>query len=113
MRRPDFQTKQILRAPLERTYSLPQVRELLGVGRTRLHELLKIGQAQKGLHPTRGGLWPTYKISWKSRRVPEGAIHRYLEHMQRLESDPMFAAAMHAQARTMGDPMVRRREAVA
>lgn len=84
---------------LERTYSLLETREMLGVGDTTLHALLNLGRKYKGLHPLKGGLWPSYKLSHKKRRVPESALARHIQHMFRLENEPMFAAEMRAKAR--------------
>jgi hypothetical protein len=73
---------------------------LLGIGETELHKLLNLGRKFKGLHPLKGGLYPTFKLSHKNRRVPVGAIARHLNHKLRLEMDAGFAAQMRAKART-------------
>lgn len=88
-------------AEIEPMLSLAQVRERLGCGITRMHELINLGLRHQGLHPTLGGLWPTFKLSHKCRRVPLGAIVRHEEHMLRLEVDGMWAAAQRCKASSM------------
>ncbi len=90
------------REPLEKTYSIEEVMEHLGCGETKLHELLQYGRKFRGCHPTKGGLFPTFKVSHRSRRICASAIERHKAHMTKLELDEMFAAAMKAKARTLG-----------
>lgn len=104
--RPDFRQAA---APLEATYSLAEVREHLGIGETALHELLYLGKRCKGVHPLKGGLFPTFKLSHKKRRVPASAIERHKAHMLRLEIDDQFRAEMKAKARGLAlNPYGRR-----
>ncbi len=69
---------------LEQTFSTDEVRAHLGCGKTQLFELIKLGRRHKGCHPTRGGLYPTFRASFKSRRVPLSAIERHKQHMARV-----------------------------
>lgn len=88
---------------LEATYSTADAMIHLGICKTKLHELLKLGKKFCGCHPLKGGLFPTYKVSHRNRRIPIGAIERHLAHMACLESDAMFAAQMGAAARQLGE----------
>lgn len=84
---------------LEPTFSLGQTAQHLGCGRTAVSELVALGKAYKSkLHPTRGGLWPTFKISHKNRRVPLSAIDRHKRHMARLAGEPEPPATLVVQA---------------
>lgn len=58
------------RAPVqaEQLYTPDEACNLLGLGKTRLYELMDSG-----------AIAPTYKLSHKARRIPESAIKRYLE----------------------------------
>jgi hypothetical protein len=76
------------RPALEPRYTLAQAMQLLGCGPTRLHELLKLGREYGArLHPSKGGLWPTYKLSHKCRLVPASAIERHTRHMARVHGE--------------------------
>lgn len=87
MSKAGFQVKST--AALEETFSLAETARHLGCGRTAVAELVKLGKEYKAkLHPTRGGLWPTFKVSWKNRRVPLSAIDRHKQHMARLAGEP-------------------------
>jgi hypothetical protein len=75
---------------LEPTFSLAETAKHLGCGRTRISELVDLGLAHGArLHPTRGGLWPTFKISHKNRRVPLSAIDRHKRHMAKIAGEPV------------------------
>ena len=87
--------------PLEPTYSTAAVMRHLGLGRTKLHELIVLGRKFKGCHPLRGGLFPTFLATTRSRRIPLGAIERHKAHLARLETDPIFRAQMRAAARAL------------
>ncbi len=89
--------------PLEVTYSTAAVQRHLGIGKTKLHELLAFGRKFKGCHPLRGGLHPTFLATPRSRRIPLGAIERHKAHLQRLETDAIFRAQMRVQARMLGE----------
>lgn len=88
---------------LERTYSTADVMHHLGVAKTKLHELLKLGEKFQGCHPLKGGLYPTFKVSHKNRRITAGAIARHKEHMARLATDAIFRAQMRVRARMLGE----------
>jgi hypothetical protein len=76
---------------LEATYSLAQTCEHLGIGKTQVAELIRYGvQYGRNLHPTKGGLWPTYKLSHKNRRVTIEAIERHIKHQVRVHGEAMI-----------------------
>ena len=87
---------------------MAETRAQLGVGETELCALLWLGRKFRGLHPLRGGLWPTFKLSHKNRRVPASAIARHMQHKLRLEMDDKFAAEMRAKARTVDNTPYRK-----
>ncbi len=89
---------------LEPTYSTAAVMQHLGIGRTKLHELIELGRIFSGVHPLRGGLFPTFLATTRSRRIPVGALDRHKAHLARLESDAMFRAEMRAKARGLQEP---------
>lgn len=73
------------RDALEPTYSLAEVAARFGCTTWQINELVQLGkQHGSKLHPTRGGLWPTFKPSHKCRRVPLSAIYRHEAHMSRV-----------------------------
>lgn len=83
-----FQVKST--ASLEVTFSLNDTAKHLGCGRTTVSDLVKLGKTYKEkLHPMRGGLWPTFKVSHKNRRVPLSAIDRHKRHMAKLAGEPL------------------------
>ncbi len=90
--------------PLEATYSTAAVMIHLGIGRTKLHELVELGRKFKGCHPIRGGLYPTFLATTRSRRIPAGAIERHKAHLARLEVDVIFRAQMRVAARGLREP---------
>lgn len=89
---------------LEPTYSTAAVMRHLGLGNTKLHELIALGRKFQGCHPLKGGLYPTFLATTRSRRIPAGAIERHKAHLARLEADPMFAAQKRAEARALREP---------
>jgi len=67
---------------LEPTFSVAEVAAHFGCGRWQVQQLVHLGRVHgQALHPTRGGLWPTFKPSHKSRRIPLSAIERHKRHM--------------------------------
>ena len=75
-------------AALEPRYTLTESMHLLGCGTTRLHELITLGREYgPRLHPRKGGLWPTYKLSHKCRLIPASAIARHTQHMARVHGE--------------------------
>jgi excisionase family DNA binding protein len=56
------------RVCIDQMYTPDEVCALLKIGRSRLYELLDAGV-----------IFPTYKIGHRARRIPAGAIARYLE----------------------------------
>jgi transposase len=67
---------------LEPTYSLDEVAAHFGQSKRQIAELVELGRLYGvALHPTRGGLHPTFKPSHKSRRIPLSAIERHKRHM--------------------------------
>jgi hypothetical protein len=70
---------------LEPTYSVDEVATRWGCGVWAVHQLVKYGRRYGAkLHPTRGGLWPTFKPLHKSRRIPLSAIERHERFMEKL-----------------------------
>lgn len=70
---------------LEPTYSLAEVAEHFGCSKDQVLKLVQFGVVHgPKLHPTRGGLYPTFKPSHKSRRIPLSAIERHKAHMARV-----------------------------
>lgn len=70
---------------LEPTYSLDEVADHFGQSKRQIAELVELGRRHgQALHPTRGGLHPTFKPSHKSRRIPLSAIERHKCHMARV-----------------------------
>lgn len=78
--------------PLEPTYSRAEVMAFFGIRATALWRLMQDGLHHKGPHGLRGGLWPWFRPTHKCVRITKTAIDRHVEHMQRIESDPMFRA---------------------
>jgi hypothetical protein len=79
---------------LEPTYSVDEVRLHFGFqGKDVVFELLALGRKYgAALHPTKGGLYPTFKPSHKSRRIPLSAIERHKRHMSRVHDGAASAA---------------------
>jgi hypothetical protein len=70
---------------LEPTYSVDEVAHHFGCGKWQVQELVRLGVLHgQALHPSRGGLYPTFKPSHKSRRIPLSAIERHKRHMARV-----------------------------
>jgi hypothetical protein len=86
---------------LESTCSMAEARAHMGIGETQLHALIFLGKKFCGLHPLKGGIYPTFKLSHKNRRIPISAIQQHEQHKLRLEMDAKFAAEMQAKARTV------------
>jgi hypothetical protein len=73
------------REQLEPTYSVQEVAEHFGCSEWQVHQLITLGRLHKQrLHPTRGGLYPTFRVSHKCRRIPRSAIERHKRHMDSL-----------------------------
>jgi len=70
---------------LEPTYSVAEVAAHFGCGKWQIQELVRLGMVHgQALHPLRGGFYPTFKPSHKSRRIPLSAIERHKRHMARV-----------------------------
>jgi len=70
---------------LEPTYSVDEVATHLGCGKWQVQQLVRLGLVHgQSLHPSRGGLFPTFKTSHKSRRIPLSAIERHKRHLARV-----------------------------
>jgi len=83
--KPKYIPKHAPRYELEPTFSPKQVGEHLGLTHNAVQELINFGLTYgPRLHPTRGGLYPTFKGA-KKRRVPYMAIERHKRHMAKLE----------------------------
>lgn len=73
------------REALEPTYSIDEVCARFGCEKTQVHALINLGKRfGRALDPLRGGLYPTFKPSHKSRRIPLSAIERHEAHMARV-----------------------------
>jgi hypothetical protein len=71
-------------AMLEPTYSIDELAAHWGCGKRAVTKLVELGRTYGArLHPERGGLWPTFKPTHKSRRIPLSAIERHLRHMDK------------------------------
>jgi hypothetical protein len=80
--------------PLERTFSLAETAEHFGCGVWQVQQLVALGiRYGRKLHPTRGGLYPTFKVSHKCRRIPESAIERHKRHMAKVHDGITEVAA--------------------
>jgi transposase len=83
---------------LEATYSPEQVADHFGVSVREVRRLVALGTKYGAdLHPTRGGLHPTFRVSHKVRRITAGAIERHKEHQRRvalLRPLPSFAGSI-------------------
>lgn len=72
---------------LEPTFSPAEVGAHLGLGHNAVAELVAFGRKYGArLHPTRGGLYPTFRGA-KLRRIPLSAIDRHKRHMARLHGE--------------------------
>lgn len=70
---------------LEPTFSIAEVAQHFGQEVWQINQLVRLGRRHGvKLHPTRGGLYPTFKPSHKSRRIPRSAIERHLAHMAKV-----------------------------
>ncbi len=89
---------------LERTVSIEEAAEHLGCGRWQLHKLLQYGDRYgRALHPWRGGIFGSFKVSHKCRRITVAAIEAHKRHMTRLETDLTFVVQQLERARKL-DP---------
>lgn len=83
------------RTTLEPMFSPAAVAAHLGVSTRHVRQLIALGAAHgEALHPTRGGLWPAYRVSHKCRRIPLVAIDRHLAHMERVAMLRPLAATL-------------------
>ena len=72
---------------LEPTYSPAEVAAHFGCSVWQVMQLVRLGRVHgAALHPLRGGLWPTIKVSHKCRRIPLSAVERHARHMERAGS---------------------------
>ncbi len=68
----------------EPTYSVAEVAQRWGCGVWAVHQKIALGRKHgESLHPTRGGLWPTYKALHKGRQIPLSAIERHEAFMDK------------------------------
>ena len=76
---------------LEPTFSAAQVGAHLGLSRSGVHVLRCLGdQYGRDLHPSRGGLWPSFLGGSRTRRFPLGAVERHKSHLARLATQPAY-----------------------
>lgn len=64
--------------PLEATYSVAEVAAHFGCTAWQVHKLIAQGARNKGRGP---GLYPTFRVSHKSRRIPASAIEAHKRAM--------------------------------
>ena len=70
------------RESLEPTVSIAEVAEHFGCSAWQVSQLVHLGLVYgAALHPTRGGLWPTFKVSHRCRRIAISAIERHKARM--------------------------------
>lgn len=73
------------REALEPTYTIDETAAFLRCSPWQINKLVALGKRHGArLHPTLGGLWPTFKPSHKTRLVPLSAINGHLQHMARV-----------------------------
>jgi len=66
------------RETLEPTVSIAEVAEHFGCSGWQVSQLVRLGlRYGAALHPTRGGLFPTFKVSHRCRRISLSAIARH------------------------------------
>jgi len=88
---------------LDPTYSAAEVGAHLGLSRSEIHRLRVLGeQFGRELHPSRGGLWPSFHAGSRRRRYPLAAIERHKQHHERLDHDAAFAARQVERATRLG-----------
>lgn len=93
-KRPDLRPGSL---ELEPTFSPAQVGAHLGLGATQVAELIALGKTHGAkLHPTRGGLWPTFRGA-KHRRIPLSALDRHKRHLARVAGETEPPATMLVQ----------------
>lgn len=84
---------------LEPTFSIKETGLHLGLGDRAVRDLVALGQEYGvRLHPTRGGLWPTFKAGHKCRRITLAAIERHKRHQAKLHGEPEPAATVWSEA---------------
>lgn len=84
---------------LEPTFSPEETGAHLGLGHNAIAELIAFGrQYGAKLHPTRGGLYPTF-LSGRLRRVQLSAINRHKRHMARLAGESPPPATLLVESR--------------
>ncbi len=80
-------------ALLEETFSAAQVGAHLGLSRSAV-DLLRIEGATWGrdLHPSRGGLWPSFRTGERRRRFSAAAVEAHKRHLARLDTDAAYVS---------------------
>ncbi len=87
---------------LEPTFSPAEAGAHLGLGPTATAELIALGKEfGAALHPTRGGLHPTF-LSGKHRRIPLSAIDRHKRHVAQLHGEAPPPPTRLVEARHVG-----------
>lgn len=70
---------------IEPMLSPAEVAARWGVTVRHVRALVALGARHgRELHPSRGGLWPTLRLSHKVRRIPVAAVERHEAHMSRV-----------------------------
>jgi len=60
---------------LEEQYKPDEVAQLLGLSRSQVFNLIRLGRDTAG----KAGIHPVYKLSYRVTRIPASAVNRYLE----------------------------------
>lgn len=88
---------------LEKTVSIEEAAAHLGCGRWQVNEFLKHGARYgRALHPWRGGIFGSFKVSHKCRRITVTAIEAHKRHLARLGTDLTFVVQQLERARKFG-----------
>jgi len=97
-KRPDLNPSALRPEP---TFSPKEIGAHLGIGHNAVSELIQFGRKYgPKLHPTRGGLYPTFKGA-KHRRIPLSALDRHKRHMARINGDPELPATVLIEVRQL------------
>ena len=88
---------------LEATVSIEEAAAHLGCGRWQINQLLRLGARYgRALHPWRGGIFGSFKVSHKCRRITVAAIEAHKRHLARLEVELTFVCQQLERAQALG-----------
>lgn len=92
-----------MKPQLETTYSADEVGAHLGITRGTVWALQVLGENfGHELHPSRGGLWGSFKTGHRTRRFPASSVEAHKAHLLRLEHDAPFVVRQAARAARLG-----------